>query len=180
MTSPSSFEREGVWFGYLGLQDSLETFPTKRPELFQAFPWAVISCSDGGSGKWLTDKFRQINAVQGWNFPYQALTDGSVAVSGADYYRMATSQMFMGGYEEVWFYDTPPPSGVPEGLASVLTSDLILTDAHVQEAVAAWVRDSHCLLSVGDGVGIIFATPNKALADRLLAMVEPDGIITNA
>jgi hypothetical protein len=138
----------------------------------------VISCSDGGGGQWLADKFVHINAEQEWHYPYEALSDGSVAVSGADYYKIATSLVFMGGYEEVWFYDTLPPSGFPAGVATILTSPQILTEAERQSMVADWVHRSSCRLGLGDGIGIIFVTPDKALADKLVAIIGLEDIDT--
>jgi hypothetical protein len=171
-------EIDAVWIGYLGLQDSIETFVASLPGLFREFPWAVISCIDGGRGTWLTNNFVETNLANGWNMPHRVLSDGCVAVSGVDYCKLAASGRFFGGYEEAWFYDVLPPSGPPDGVATMLTLPSILTDAGQQKAVATWVSSSNCLLGIGDGIGIVYATPDKSLSDKFVSLVGPEGIIS--
>lgn len=64
------------------------------------------------------------------------------------------------GFDEVWLFEVPPKEPLPDRV--VLTSD-----ARVQKdpQVDAWIERTRCVVGLGDGLGLSYITPHRAVAD---------------
>lgn len=70
---------------------------------------------------------------------------------------------FFNGFDEIWFMPDPPKMGKPETLR--ITSDLGF-EADPPAGLSAWMQETECLLGLGDGDGLNFATFDPKIADR--------------
>jgi hypothetical protein len=67
------------------------------------------------------------------------------------------------GFDEVWICSSKPARGKPDNLR--MTGDRPLETE--PSGLASWMRTSTCVLGLGDGDGLNFATFDAALADLL-------------
>ena len=66
------------------------------------------------------------------------------------------------GFDELWFFDTPPASPKPRDVS--LVAPLNLSEEPLPLAVNHWMQSSHCGLGIGDGLGLNYVTPDERLA----------------
>ena len=169
--------KEGIWLAYLGLDspNDLSTLCAAVPSLISAFPWALMTRQDGGRGEWLASRMTDILNERFPDMPFTITTEQDVLLTGADFVRIATFQqgLLFSDFNEVWFFENPPTQGPPP--ETRLTSELSLTSGAVQpweKRVIHYMKESDCLLGVGDGAGLNIATPSRQRAAVLIAACE--------
>ena len=63
----------------------------------------------------------------------------------------------MAGFDEVWLFDHGRPNKeVPLGI--VLTSDAVNFNEQLPEGLETYMRETRCVLALGDGCGLNYAT----------------------
>lgn len=68
------------------------------------------------------------------------------------------------GFDEVWVFAGAPAADVVEPETIGLTSE---TPVEPAPALSGWFEETGCLLGLGDGDGLNYATPSRALAAAL-------------
>jgi hypothetical protein len=85
------------------------------------------------------------------------LDASGAAVSKEELFRAAKKRGLFAGFDEVWlFEDDRPNRHIPSHI--VLTSDGLDFNNGLPEGLEACMRDSRCVLALGDGCGLNYAT----------------------
>lgn len=157
-----------VWSGYRTFGDIAECV-TNNAHLFASFPYAMITCVDGGRGDWLTNLI--LNHTSGHKIEESFEVFGrGVLMSGRDFIIMQEADDFLSPFSEVWFFEEKPSITIPSDVQ--ITAEVALvpqTDIYEmsnmgkrnQDNVWEWMIESNCALGMGDGGGMHFIARSK-------------------
>lgn len=127
------------------------------PELFDSFAWVLITSLDSLS------ELEKDSMIQRIGLPHRFL-GGGVLVEGRSMRQLNLSNGMFSGFDELWCYrqeiSMPKP---PE--ARLVGPLQIKTDIPV--STRTWMKESRCILGLGDGTGLNYVTSDFDIA-RLL------------
>jgi hypothetical protein len=143
------------------LKDSIGDLTRSRCEIFNQFPYVLITCLDS--------KKDMINSKTGRKIVEMEESCGflgrSLVVSDAKILDIAKNYNLFYGFDEIWLYETYPVLDKPEEISLVATLDLS-KDAPSQELLE-WFYESACVLGLGDGIGMNYLTTSKEIVEFL-------------
>jgi hypothetical protein len=110
------------------------------------------------------------NDTEGFATGYQFLSDlgcsefGKNLLVPGNQIEAVANQLFS-GFDEIWCFDERPTQPKPDGLWIVPPLNLSRDD--LPEWLVPWMKESNCSLGLGDGIGMNYASPDRATAQRL-------------
>lgn len=147
------------------LDTSIGELLRKDADLLLRFAWILVTSIDS-----MTDLpaetigGRVIERHPGCGFLGKGLLIPGVDIAG-----VAAEFDFFNGFDELWCFGEKPKVEKPPDLSIVAPLDLAADDP--PRLLPGWIKESGCLLGLGDGVGLNFATLDIGLA-RLLTGSE--------
>jgi hypothetical protein len=128
------------------------------PKLLSAFRFVLVTCIDSnhepGS---MHDVFRR--------FPQCEPMSGSILVPGRLIRNLRAAFNFFTGFDEIWCFTTRPDAPKPRDASIVAPFDIV--SGEVETELVRWFRESKCQLGLGDGIGLSYVTPDRALGAEL-------------
>jgi hypothetical protein len=149
-----------IWVDWL--DSAIRVLIRDLPELLNGFPYKLITCVDSIRD---LDKVSSVSQIVR-NFSKCRLKDGGLLIVGPGLDRIAKSYNLFNGFDEVWFFLSEPVESVPAGIW--LTGPLEI-DKDVPDKLSEWMTSSGCVLGLGDGNGLNYATTNRSVAESLAA-----------
>jgi uncharacterized protein YuzE len=136
------------------------------PKLLSAFPFILVTCIDSNnSPDTMSDVCRR--------FPQCEPMSGSILVPGRLIRNVRAAFNFFTGFDEIWCFATRPRATKLRDASIVAPFDVISDD--VETELVRWCRESKCQLGLGDGVGLNYITPDRALGAELERVADdPD------
>ena len=155
---------DGILFGWVDSSIRL----LAATDIFSQFPSVLITSIDSSRNvASLAVGYRIVEQYKG-----AALLGQHLLVRGADVGTMANALNLFNGFDELWCFAMPPTVVKPD--AVTLVAPLNLDADGLPSTVAAWMKSSHCLLGLGDGVGLNYATTERSLADSIEGLAHSD------
>lgn len=139
------------------IDSSIDDVIGKFPELFDAFDWVLVTSLDSS---------RDLNKdamIQKSGLLHHYLGSGALFEGRAMRQLMLADGMFS-GFDELWCFrheiSIPTPPDV-----SLVGPLQIKTE--IPDAVQMWMKQSKCILGLGDGTGLNYITNDPAIAKLL-------------
>ena len=129
---------------------------TRFPQHIPGFQYAVIRCLDSDSNPLSILRSMQQKDIEANH------VDCGVHLNPVQLLYAANELIFT-GFDEIWLFDTSMRTvHVPAELA--LTSDAVNLDSGIPDNLEQLMADSSCVLALGDGCGLNYATWNSDFA----------------
>jgi hypothetical protein len=126
--------------------------------LFDRFAYAMLTCIDSN-----TDLARLLvsSPVLKKLPPCDVLSQSIVMPTKRLGDLVKTINIFT-GFDEIWCFATRPDVARPSGVSIVAPFDIL--EESLDPALGDWIYQTNCQLGLGDGVGLNYVTPDRALA----------------
>jgi hypothetical protein len=98
------------------------------------------------------------------------LGDGLV-IPGTDIKRVIGRYNLFTGFDEIWCFGEKPELSKPRDVWLVAPRNIERGD--LPSGLVSWMDRSRCVLGVGDGIGLNYATPDRSIAELLDGLVNP-------
>lgn len=144
------------------IDSSIGDFIAKFPELFEGFAHVLITSLDS------TRQLQEDGMIKDCGVPHRFLNGGVVFEGKAIKYLHKMEEMFS-GFDELWCFRTKVVTPLPSGVE--LVSPFEIT-TEITEAVKHWMRESKCILGLGDGTGLNYVTTDEKVAIALESMIR--------
>jgi hypothetical protein len=136
------------------------------PKLLSAFRFILLTCIDSNH-----DPSTMHDVVR--RFPQCESMPGALLVPGRLIRNVRAAFNFFTGFDEIWCFAARPLTAKPRRASIVAPFDIISDD--VATEVVRWFRESNCQLGLGDGIGLNYITPDRALGAELERVADdPD------
>jgi len=160
----------GFCFGWLLSDTAWEVswLAQQFPDLVRGFPSALITCHDSNRYSWLHSVYYAYRAERPGDESKFTFTENGVLISGSDAYDMFMQSDFFGISDEIWFSNDEIVDTLRSEVS--LTSEAKITDPNDEKGracIVEWMVRSNCVLGVGDGYGINYATTSEDIAQML-------------
>jgi hypothetical protein len=107
----------------------------------------------------VTESTNSVLLLETSNVPVTRVGE-NLAIAVADLLALQEQDEIFTGFDEVWLFESVPPSPKPSGIR--LTSDKVLTAP--PPGLSEWMSDTDCKAGLGDGDGLNFTTFDPILA----------------
>ena len=145
----------GLWFG--NRSGSIADLVDAAPELVTDSAFVLITSLDG-----LKD-LQQDPLLRSSGVPHEFLGGGALFES-KDFSRLIAGKEMFHGFDELWCFRNRITVVKPEH--AVLSGESDIHDG-LSGAVVDWMLSTHCVLGLGDGVGLNFVAADQELAQRI-------------
>ena len=129
----------------------------RYPGLFDSFPWVLITSLDS-----LRD-LEKDSMVQGIGLPHRFL-GGGLIVDGKSLRQLQLMNGMFSGFDELWCYKGDVAIPKPREIRLVGPLEI---KTNIPDSVRGWMQQSHCVLGMGDGVGLNYVTSDLGIAKLL-------------
>jgi hypothetical protein len=174
-------EIKKLWVGWLGLDTNIRIIAEEKPALIGQFPYCLITCIDS------TVEIRKTttaqNVVQDSSKECKFLGEG-LLIPGSSIPDLIRDYNLFTGFDNIWCFREEPrtlpkpnlslvgPTGVGEKLAEEVKEpeklkELMDNFERENFELREWMGASGCVLGLGDGCGLTYATVSEELADEL-------------
>jgi hypothetical protein len=130
------------------------------PEVFAATPYVLVSRLDSGDPSHLSEPVRD-----------RLLLSASTTVSlvpllmtGEQFIDWAAAATPFTWFDEIWVFDAVP---LPSRLRPSALAGTERGARRGDPVTVAWMRETACVLGVGDGLGLAFVATDRTLLERL-------------
>jgi hypothetical protein len=132
-----------------------------EPTILSRFTHIMLTCIDSN-----TDLAQLLVSSQMLRkLPQCDVLSQSVVVQAKDMCEMVKTINIFTGFDEIWCFETRPDVAKPTGLSIVAPFNII--EEPLDATLVDWINRTHCRLGLGDGIGLNYVTPDRALASRL-------------
>jgi hypothetical protein len=149
----------GLWVGWVptAIGATLE----ELPELLEEVPYALITCLD--SGRDLPVMCRTSPELRSSLVSFDFLGDGLVLPT-SELLELAKGGRIFYGFDEIWFLPVRPVEPKPDDVYMVAP---LKHPGEMGAGLPEWMARSQCVLALGDGYGMNYATNKEGLANSL-------------
>lgn len=135
--------------------DSIASVLGRCRDLLVSLRWALVTSLDSA-----TD-LHSVSEKGVFCSEYKAsFLGGSILLSGRELVRAAEELRLFNGFDEVWWFNQPPEKAKPGNVWITAPVDL---SKGIPKDVSDWVMSSHCILGLGDGIGLNCITDRRDL-----------------
>lgn len=103
-------------------------------------------------------------------YPSCEFVGSALSVPGSVVSNVSHEHRLFTGFDELWCFDSVPILAKPEDV--VITGPQDLATEGLNEGLESWMKQSECILGIGDGIGLNYITPHDTIAEHLAA-IEP-------
>jgi hypothetical protein len=129
-----------------------------REGLISRFQWGLLTSIDSITELAESGIASRIKAVD----PDCSFLGDGVVLSCDKLLRLVHELKLFTGFDEIWCFDVMPRVPKPPDLW--LVAPLNIEEESVPTQLGSWMRHSECILGLGDGIGLNFATPHPEIA----------------
>ena len=130
----------------------------ENPELITHYPAILITCIDSQPDLWSTTTFNQMRPRES---DLLRLGNGAM-VPGHRLAQLGRIYNLFNGFDELWCFHQAPATPKPDALTIVSPPEL--GPDNVPPLLFPWMRASACILALGDGTTLNFATTQPMIA----------------
>ena len=148
-----------MYYGWL--QDSIWDLTESQWEAFGQFPFALVTCVDSTVDvKSTTTAKKIVESDSSCGYIGRSLLVGDARIVD-----VARRYQLFSHFDEVWLYKERPTADKPGAFSIVAPLDL--NNDPLPEGLLKWFIVSGCILGLGDGIGMNYATTQKWIVDSL-------------
>lgn len=149
---------DNIWVGWI--EASISLLVKDFAELIGRFKYVLITSVDSSRDLQNLRTVKQIVR----QFKDCRFLDGGLVVSEKAFFEIVKAYNLFNGFDEIWLFAYSPSIKLPSDVW--ITGPLDITK-EAPKGLVEWMISSGCLLGLGDGIGLNFATSDKTIA-RLL------------
>ena len=149
---------DGIWIGWL--DSSIALLAKDSPELLTQFPYVLITSIDSSRDLRTLESIQNIvSELAGFQF-----LNGWLIATSDSLMPLMNKYNLLNGFDEMWLFRTPPSIVLPIDIW--ITGPREITN-EVPRGLAEWMTTSGCVLGLGDGIGLNYATTEEFIASAL-------------
>lgn len=149
---------DSIWVGWI--ETSIGFLVKDYAELIGRFRYVLITSIDSSRD---LQTLRTTKQIVG-QFKDCKFLDGSLVVTEKVFSEIVKAYNLFNGFDEIWLFPHSPSIKLPPDVW--ITGPLDITK-EVPKGLVEWMISSGCILGLGDGIGLNFATSDKTIASLL-------------
>lgn len=145
------------------IDSSIDDVMGEFPELFDAFAWVLVASLDSS---------RDLNEdamINKCGFPHRFL-GGGVLFEGRAMRQLMLADGMFSGFDELWCFRHEISIPIPPDVYLVGPLQI---KTELPDAVKMWMKQSKCVLGLGDGTGLNYITNDPVIAKLLENKCQP-------
>ena len=126
--------------------------------------YALITCLDSSTNvRAIADREGYLKNLKG------KIVGNGLLVKAEQLIKLERKHRLFFGFDEIWFFPSPNIDEKPGGWI-ITGPDPI--NSNELDKYGGWMRSNHCVLGLGDGVGMNFCLPGRGAAKLLFATIN--------